>query len=143
MKAVIQRVNKAKVSVKGKPVAKINKGFFVLLGIARDDNQETAQKFADKLVKLRLMADENGKMNKSLAETEAEMLIVSQFTLLANTSGGNRPSFIGAALPREAKILYDCVVDRVRSCGVKVQTGKFGEYMNIQADLDGPVTIVI
>ena len=135
MKLVIQRVKKAKVDIAGE----IGVGLFVLVGIKKGDTKEQSKALAEKLVKLRVMADTGGKMN--LPATD--FLIVSQFTLYADTKGGNRPSFIEAALPVDAKEIYEDFVDELKKKGVKVATGSFGDYMKIDCILDGPVTIVL
>ena len=135
MKLVVQRVKTAKVDIAGE----IGAGLFVLVGIKRGDTKEQAKVLAEKLVKLRVMADAEDKMNLP-AEN---FLIVSQFTLYADTSGGNRPSFIKAALPADAKEIYEHFVTKLRELGAKVATGSFGNYMKIDAVLDGPVTIVL
>lgn len=145
MRLVVQRVMSAKVTdiEKGTVIGEIERGLFVLLGVADGDNKESADFLAEKLVKLRVMSDENDKMNLSVIDEKASLLIVSQFTLYADTSKGNRPSFVKAAQPERAKKLYEYFVGKVNERGVKVQTGKFGAYMKIDADLDGPVTIVL
>jgi len=145
MKIVIQRVKKASVKTveDGKTVGKIDKGLFVLLGIKKGDDEAKADHMVEKLAKIRLMADEKGKMNLTVFDTNSEILVVSQFTLLGNTEGGNRPSFIDAEDPLKAKRLYEHFVDRLKNKGLKVSTGSFGEYMNIDAQLDGPVTIIV
>lgn len=142
MRLVIQRVETASVSVKGKTVGKINKGLFVLVGVAEGDTKDDAQNLAEKLAKLRVMADEADKMNMSVKDVDAQILAVSQFTLYADTSKGNRPSFIKAANPSLAQNVYNSFVEKLKELGVKVETGKFGEYMEIEAMLDGPVTII-
>lgn len=138
MKVVIQRVNSAKVNK-----AKIGKGLFVLLGIKKGDTQKQADELVNKILKLRIMADEAGKMNLSIQDVKQEVLLVSQFTLYANTKDGNRPSFIDAEEPNKAKLLYDYMVEKLKESGLNIQTGSFGDYMKIEAELDGPVTIVI
>lgn len=145
MRLVVQRVSKAsvRVSVSGEVVGKINKGLFVLVGVKKGDSKQDAEDLAEKLAKLRIMADENGKMNLSVKDVDAAILAVSQFTLSADTSKGNRPSFIKAAQPDLAEKLYEHFVNKLRKLGVKVETGEFGAYMKIDAELDGPVTIVI
>ncbi len=144
MRLVIQRVKKASVKVVGtdKIVGKIDKGLFVLVGVRKGDTLEDAEMLAVKLSKLRVMADEDDKMNLSVNDVKGQMLIVSQFTLYADTSGGNRPSFIGAALPDEAKKIYEHFVAKLKESGIKVETGSFGDYMEISTELDGPVTIL-
>lgn len=141
MKLVIQRVVQASVSAQNHEES-IGRGLFILFGAGKEDTKEQAQKTAQKVVKMRLMADESGKMNKSVADVEGEYLVVSQFTLYADTSGGNRPSFINAMAPEEAKALYEYFVEELRKLGAVVKTGSFGNYMNINAELDGPVTIL-
>ncbi len=145
MRLVVQRVNKSSVGVvhSKKVVGKIEKGLFVLVGIKKGDTKKDAEALANKLVKLRVMADENEKMNLSVRDNNLEILAVSQFTLYADTTGGNRPSFIQAALPDEAKVVYEHFVESIRKLGVKVETGSFGDYMKIDTQLDGPVTIIL
>lgn len=144
MKLVIQRVKFAKVNE-----AKINNGLFVLLGIKKGDNQEQADELVNKLIKLRIMSDDNdlpaqaGKMNLSVLDTKSQILLVSQFTLYANTKDGNRPSFIEAEEPEKAKLLYDYMVNKLKETKLNIQTGSFGDYMEIETVLDGPVTIVL
>ncbi len=145
MKAVIQRVNKARVinTQTGRAVGQIGAGLFILLGIAKNDSEEDAEKLADKIANLRIMADKNVKMNMSIRQTGMELLVVSQFTLLADTKKGNRPSFLQAMEPKRARLLYDYFIDKLKAQGIKVATGSFGDYMYISTDLDGPFTIVI
>lgn len=143
MKLVIQRVSKAQVRVENNIVGKIGMGLFVLIGVGDGDTNDKADFFADKVSKIRLMSDENDKMNLSASEVGASILVVSQFTLYANTEKGNRPSFIKAADPKVAEKIYSHFVERLRSHGIKVEIGSFGEYMEIDAKLDGPVTITL
>ncbi len=145
MRLVVQRVKKAKVTVKetGKVAGQIGPGLFVLVGVKKGDTFGDAETLAEKLFKLRVMADKEGKMNLSVSDKAGEFLIVSQFTLYADTSGGNRPSFINAALPDEAKKIYEHLVSQLKEKGAKVETGSFGDYMEIETELDGPVTILI
>ena len=142
MRLVVQRVTQASVKVKKQVVGQIGKGLFILVGIKKGDSLKDAETLAARLSKLRVMADKEGKMNLSIVEVGAEVLVVSQFTLYADTSGGNRPSFINAALPDEARKIYEHFVAELRRLGVKLQTGSFGDYMEIEAKLDGPVTIL-
>lgn len=150
MRLVVQRVKKARVTVveTGKVAGKIGQGLLVLLGVKKGDAKSEAEALAAKLAKLRVMADKAGKMNLSVmdlsaqAGVDAAILVVSQFTLYADTSGGNRPSFIQAALPDEAREIYGHFLAKLRKLGVKVETGSFGAYMEIAARLDGPVTII-
>ena len=142
MKLVIQRVKKATVTAQDHEKS-IGQGLFVLFGAGVGDTKEQARKLAQKLFKIRIMADEEGKMNKSVAEVNGEYLVVSQFTLYGDTSDGNRPSFINAMPPDQAKELYGYFVEELRKLGATVKTGSFGNYMNIKSELDGPVTILI
>jgi D-tyrosyl-tRNA(Tyr) deacylase len=142
MRAVIQRVSRAEVSVGGKCLGKIGVGFAVLLGVARDDTEADAEFIADRILGLRVFADAAGKMNLALDTIAGEMLVISQFTLLADTSGGRRPSFIKAAPPELARVLYERFISLVRARGVKVETGEFGAHMEVALVNDGPVTII-
>ena len=143
MRLVVQRVNFAEVSVDESSVGRIGKGLFVLFGAGTDDDESDAKFLADKLTKLRVMSDESGKMNLSVADTGSEILVVSQFTLYADTKDGNRPSFIKAKDPVEAKRLYEYFVGLLKEKGIPVATGSFGKYMKISPQLDGPVTIIL
>lgn len=143
MRIVVQRVNHAKVTTGGVVVGEIEKGLFVLVGVKKGDTTDNADFLAQKLLKLRVMADENEKMNLSVSDAKGAFLIVSQFTLYADTSGGNRPSFIDAALTDSAREIYEYFVMKIKGSGVKVETGSFGNYMKIETELDGPVTIVL
>lgn len=144
MKLVVQRVKEAKVKVSGtdEVVGKIGKGLLILAGVGKDDDSDKVKSLAEKISKLRIISDKNGKMNLSVKETDSEVLVVSQFTLYADTSGGNRPSFIDAALPEPAEAVFKEFITCLKDLGLKVQTGKFGGYMHISAVLDGPVTIL-
>jgi len=145
MRLVVQRVKKAKVLIKetDKVSGEIDKGLLVLLGVKEGDSKEDAERLAEKLSKLRVMADEKEKMNLSVGDVDGGMLVVSQFTLYADTSKGNRPSFIKAGDPKLAKELYEYFVAQLKEKGIKVETGEFGAYMEIDAELDGPVTIIV
>lgn len=143
MKGVIQRVTHASVSVEGKPISSIEHGFLILLGVAKGDTQVQADQLADKISKLRIMADKDKKMNLSITQSKGEILVISQFTLLGNTKKGNRPSFISAALPAEAKKLYLHFVEQLKDRKIPVKTGKFGAYMEVNLINDGPSTILI
>ncbi len=143
MKIVVQRVSKALVKTESKIVGKIDDGLFVLVGVFEDDSEEDALYLADKLSKLRIMADNKGKMNLSVSNVNAKILVVSQFTLCADTTAGNRPSFVRAAAPDKAFVLYNLFVERLNKLGLVVETGSFGNYMQIENHLDGPVTIVL
>ena len=143
MKLVIQRVNTASLSVDGKEISKINRGLVVFVGIGKEEKEEKILTYAKKLVNLRIFEDENGKMNLSLLDIKGEMLIVSQFTLFADTSHGNRPSFFDAEKPEKAKQLFDEFVTKVKEYALVVKTGVFGADMKINQENDGPVTIII
>lgn len=145
MKLVVQRVQKASVTrhKDGQVVGKIDKGLFVLIGIKKGDSLEMAENLVEKLSKLRIMSDENDKMNLSVLDIKASILAVSQFTLYANTSGGNRPSFVEAEDPNKAREIYEHFVSKLKEKGINVEIGSFGDYMDISVELDGPVTIVL
>ena len=143
MKLVVQRVKNAKVDVDGKTVGSIEKGFLVLLGVTHTDTKETADYLVKKLCKLRVFEDENGKMNLALKDVAGSLLIVSQFTLYADCSEGNRPSFIEAARPEEAIPLYEYFCNQCQSNNIEVQKGIFGADMKVELLNDGPVTIII
>lgn len=139
----MQRVDKAEVRTEGKVVGRIDKGLFVLLGVSKGDKEEDALFLAEKLAKLRVMSDEKGKMNLAVKDVEGKVLVVSQFTLYADTKGGNRPSFIKAAEPELALKLYNLFIEKLKNLGIEVETGKFGSYMKIGLEIDGPVTIIL
>jgi D-aminoacyl-tRNA deacylase len=143
MRAVIQRVTKAVVEVNDQIVGEIDAGLLILLGVARDDRTDEADYLADKIINLRIFGDEQGKMNRSLVEVAGAMLVVSQFTLLADARKGRRPSYIEAAEPEKANALYQYFVERVRGAGVKVETGIFQAMMKVSLTNDGPVTILL
>lgn len=144
MKAVIQRVSKASVTIEGKKVASIANGVLVLLGIIEEDTQEDIKWLSSKIANLRIFGDENDVMNKSVIDIEGDAIVVSQFTLHANTKKGNRPSYIKAAKPDIAIPLYEAFVSQLQlDLGKKVQTGEFGADMKVELLNDGPVTIII
>lgn len=144
MKAVIQRVTKADVTINEKQVANINKGLLVLLGIVAEDTQDDITWLSNKIANLRIFGDEKGVMNKSLLDTKGEVIVVSQFTLQASTKKGNRPSYIKAAKPDIAIPLYEAFVKQFEQTIKKeVQTGVFGADMKVSLLNDGPVTIII
>jgi len=143
MRAIVQRVGRAEVSVGGESLGRIGPGLAVLLGVARDDTEADAEFIADRILGLRMFADDAGKMNLALGATGGELLVISQFTLLADTSGGRRPSFIKAAPPELALPLYERFISLVRARGVKVETGEFGAHMELALVNDGPVTIIL
>ena len=143
MKAVLQRVLSAAVSVDGQTVGSCGKGLFVLLGVIEGDTQQDAQILAKKICELRIFRDENDKMNLSLLQTGGQMLVVSNFTLGADCSHGRRPSFIGAMEPEGAKALYETFTELCRAQGVHTETGVFGADMRITQTDEGPVTILL
>ena len=143
MKAVIQRVTSSKVSVNNKTIGKISQGLAILLGIGQEDDESIIPKFAEKIVNLRIFADKEGKMNRSILESKGEILLISQFTLYADCKKGRRPSFVQAAGPEKGKALYKQAAQAIRAYGVKVETGEFGEYMDVEIHNDGPVTIIL
>lgn len=143
MRLVVQRVSRASVSVEGQEVGRIEKGLFVLVGVKKGDTPKEAEILAEKLSKLRVMADKEGKMNLSVVDTGSPILVVSQFTLYADTTQGNRPSFISAADPKVAEKVYKHFVNKLKGKNIKVETGTFGAYMEIKTLLDGPVTILL
>lgn len=143
MRAVVQRVTRARVLVQDEAVGGIDRGLLVLLGVARDDTRERAAWLAEKLVSLRIFEDDEGKMNRGLADVGGAMLIVSQFTLYGDCAKGRRPSFIDAAPPETAIPLYEAFIDSVRLLGIKVATGRFGAMMQVELVNDGPVTLIV
>ena len=144
MKLVVQRVLNSKVEVDGKVVGQINKGFMVLCGITHTDTEKEADILARKLCNLRVFEDENGKMNLSIKDVKGELLIISQFTLYADSmSSGNRPSFTEAARPEVAKPLYEYFLNKCRENSIKVEQGIFGAEMKVSLVNDGPVTIIL
>jgi len=143
MKALVQRVSRASVRVNDKIVGKIGPGLVVFLGVAQGDSKEDASYLASKVVNLRIFADESSNFSLSALDTRGDILIVSQFTLLADTRKGRRPDFTAAAPPDLAKELYESFVEQVRSTGLKVETGLFQEHMLVEIYNDGPVTILL
>ena len=143
MKALLQRVTGASVSVGGEVVGKIGQGLVVFVGVANGDTEKDAQYLAQKTVSLRIFSDEEGKFNLSALDIKGELLVVSQFTLLADTRKGRRPSFIEAAPPAQAEELFEQFVEQARSTGLKVETGRFQQYMQVEIHNDGPVTILL
>ena len=143
MKALIQRVTSASVRVDGEAVGEIGSGLVVFVGIGRDDSEGDARYLANKIVNLRIFADQDDHFALSVLETGGEILIVSQFTLLADSRKGRRPSFTEAAPPDKAKQLYEFFVTQVRSTGLKAETGIFQEYMQVEIHNDGPVTLLV
>jgi D-tyrosyl-tRNA(Tyr) deacylase len=144
MRAVIQRVSQASCKVNGEIIGKINKGFLVLLGIENEDNLSDVHWLAQKIINMRIFNDEHDLMNKSLLDVNGKILIISQFTLMANTKKGNRPSFIRASKPDQAILLYEEMIAKLTELmGEKVETGSFGADMQIELTNDGPVTIMM
>jgi len=143
LRAVIQRVTRASVTVDGRVAGKIGAGLMVLLGVGKTDNPESAAYLAEKIANLRIFSDNAGKMNRSLLDTGGSALVVSQFTLYGDTRGGRRPSYIQAAAPEEANGLYEEFVRVIRTFGVRVETGVFQAHMQVDLINDGPVTILL
>tara|TARA_X000000950_G_scaffold195910_1_gene235952 strand:- start:3918 stop:4358 length:441 start_codon:yes stop_codon:yes gene_type:complete len=144
LKLVVQRVKKSNLKIKNKLYSSINAGMVILIGISKNDNYEMAKELANKIIKLRIFNDDKGKMNKNIMEIKGEVLVISQFTLYADTNKGNRPSFINAAKPELAISLYNRFIDELQKLiSSKVRTGKFGADMMIELINDGPVTIIL
>ncbi|WDP89520.1 MAG: D-tyrosyl-tRNA(Tyr) deacylase [Desulfobacter sp.] len=143
MKAIVQRVSKAQVTVDNTVISSIGRGIMVLLGVARGDGQAEADYLADKITNLRIFEDDQGKMNRSLLDVGGELLVVSQFTLLGDCRKGRRPSFIGAAPPEEADRLYTYFAQKAAESGISVQTGQFQANMDVELINQGPVTLVV
>lgn len=144
MRALIQRVTSGKVTINNQITGQIGKGYVILLGVKAGDSGKEADFLVEKIINLRVMSDENGKMNLSIKDINGEILVISQFTLYADITGGRRPLFIQAAKPELAKHLYLYFIDKLKEAGIKnVQTGEFGAYMSVEIVNDGPVTIMI
>ena len=143
MRAVVQRVSRAEVRIDSRVVGKIARGFVVLLGVAEGDTDADAAFLADRIIGMRIFADAAGKMNLSITQVDGALLVVSQFTLIADTNSGRRPSFTKAAPPNEARRLYEHFLSLTRLRGVKLETGKFGATMEVDLINDGPVTILL
>jgi D-tyrosyl-tRNA(Tyr) deacylase len=144
MRTVVQRVSRAEVrSEDGESIGAIGPGLCVLVGVTHDDTPATARKLADKLWHLRIMADDDGVMNRPLADTTRAILVVSQFTLYGDTRGGRRPSWIAAAPPEHAEPVIDALVERLRELGAEVATGRFRTHMLVELVNDGPVTVLL
>ena len=143
MKFIVQRVNKSQVEVEEKIVGKIDRGFMVLIGITHNDTKEIADFLVRKLINLRVFEDENGKMNLSLKDVQGSLLLISQFTLYADCTSGNRPSFTNAAKPEFANELYEYIIEECKKQIPNVQTGIFGADMQVSLVNDGPVTIIL
>jgi D-tyrosyl-tRNA(Tyr) deacylase len=143
MRAVVQRVVRARVTVGGEVAGEIERGFLVLLGVSVRDTEADADYLAGKIAKLRIFDDAAGKMNLAINDVGGAVLAVSQFTLYGDARGQNRPSYITAARPEEARRLYECFVERVRALGLRCETGRFQEMMQVELVNDGPVTILL
>ena len=143
MKALLQRVSGASVSVDNEVVGRIGGGLVVFVGVADGDTERDAQYLAQKTVSLRIFSDEEGRFNLSALDIKGELLVVSQFTLLADTRKGRRPSFVEAAPPAQAEKLFEQFVEQVVASGLKVETGRFQQYMQVEIHNDGPVTILL
>ncbi|RDB58616.1 D-tyrosyl-tRNA(Tyr) deacylase [Paraeggerthella hongkongensis] len=141
MRAVVQRVSRAQVEIDGSTVGFIGKGLVILLGVGHEDTEDQAERLWSKISRLRIFEDENGKTNLSLADVHGDVLVVSQFTLFANCKKGNRPSFTQAGAPDEANRLYEWFVERARRDVPRVETGRFGAYMDVSLTNDGPFTL--
>lgn len=143
MRAVLQRVSRAKVTVDGETTGEIGTGLLILLGVGKDDVESDASYLVEKIINLRIFDNDEGKMNRSLIDIGGELLVVSQFTLYADTRKGRRPSYIGAADPDEANRLYEFFVQEFRKYITKVETGRFQAMMDVELVNDGPVTIIL
>ena len=143
MKFVIQRVNSASVSVDGNTIGSIDKGFMVLIGIGKEDTKKEADRLVDKMLKMRIFDDAEGKTNLSLADVNGSLLLISQFTLYADCRKGNRPSFTNAAPPQEAEELYEYIISKCKEQVPNVQTGSFGADMTVNLANSGPFTIIL
>ena len=143
MRAVIQRASRGKVTIDGQIRGEIGRGFVILLGVAKDDTKEDMDYLVKKISGLRVFEDAEGKMNLALKDVNGELLIISQFTLFANTKKGNRPSFIDSGLPEPSKAFYLDFIQTFRDMGFTVAQGEFGAYMAVELVNDGPVTIII
>ena len=142
MKVVIQRVLKASVKIDNHTVSSIDKGMVIFLGVAKDDQRKDVELTVDKIKTMRIFSDENGKMNLSINDTNGELLVVSQFTLLGNLQKGRRPSFDNAAEPQKAQDFYNTFIELLKKDDLKVKQGKFKEYMHVELINDGPVTLI-
>lgn len=143
MKVLLQRVKRASVTIDEKLFSSINHGILALVGIEKGDTIEQVNKLADKIFKLRIFEDENGKMNRSILDVKGEMLVVSQFTLCGDCKKGTRPSFDRSALPDIANSLYEEFIEKIKNYGIKTGTGKFGAMMDVELINDGPVTFML
>jgi D-tyrosyl-tRNA(Tyr) deacylase len=143
VKILLQRVSGASVSVAGEEVGRIGRGLVVFVAVANGDTEKDVQYLVQKMVGLRIFPDEEGRFNLSALDIEGELLVVSQFTLLADTRKGRRPSFVEAAPPAQAEALFEQFVEQARATGLKVETGRFQQYMQVEIHNDGPVTVML
>ncbi len=143
MKLVIQRVSRASVTVRGNVIGRIGQGYLVLVGVGKEDTKEDADRLVHKMIGLRIFADENGKINKSLKDVDGQLLLISQFTLYADCSHGNRPGFTNAGDPKTAKELYEYMIEKCREEIPVVEQGEFGADMQVELVNDGPFTILL
>ena len=143
MRAVVQRVTRARVTVGDSVAGEIGRGLLVLLGVGHEDGEADADYLADKIAGLRVFEDDNGKMNRAVGEVQGSVLVVSQFTLYGDVRRGKRPSFDAAAPPEKARTLYEYFVARIRAAGLRCETGEFQEMMQVELVNDGPVTILL
>jgi D-aminoacyl-tRNA deacylase len=143
MRAVVQRVSRAQVTVNGEVAGKVGRGIVVLIAVGNDDKKSDADYLVEKIVGLRIFEDENGKMNLAILDIRGELLVVSQFTLYGDVRRGKRPSFDAAASPAPARQLYEYFVERIRATGLVCETGRFQETMQLELVNDGPVTILL
>ncbi len=143
MRAVVQRVSRARVTVGNDLAGEIGSGLLVLLGVSKDDTEADADYLSNKIIGLRVFEDAGGKMNRAVAEAEGSVLVVSQFTLYGDVRHGKRPSFDAAATPEKARGLYEYLVGRIRAAGLRCETGRFQEMMQVELVNDGPVTILL
>ena len=143
MRAVVQRVSRARVTVGNDLAGEIGSGLLVLLGVSKDDTEADADYLSNKIIGLRVFEDAGGKMNRAVAEAEGSVLVVSQFTLYGDVRHGKRPSFDAAATPEKARGLYEYFVERIRAAGLRCETGRFQEMMQVELVNDGPVTILL
>jgi len=143
MKAVVQRVSRAEARVSGEVVGRIDRGLLVLIAVEKGDTIEDLDWFSDKVLNMRVFEDNAGKMNRSALETDAQILVVSQFTLAGDLSRGRRPGFERAAPPEEAELMYRGFVERMQKCPLTIATGRFREFMQVELVNDGPVTLIL
>ena len=143
MKALIQRVRAAEVTVNDKPIARMGQGLVIFLGISKKDGTKEADRLADRILSYRIFEDDSGRMNRSISDIKGQLLVVSQFTLVADVAKGTRPSFTPAADPKAAEEIYEHFVGKLSSSGLQVETGQFGAKMMVSIHNDGPVTFLL